>query len=167
MTSTSTQPVVFPEVLKGLAEDEVQAVVSLGSTLVLGPWAVLFRLGDAADRLFIVERGRIALTLPVEIRGREQDVLVEERGPGETVGWSVLVPPHRFTLKATATVPTHVLALPRVALLKLLHDRPEIGSRVSLNVAVLVGHRLQLFQAMWVREMQRAIELRDGRGAAR
>ena len=47
-----------------------------------------------------------------ESRGREEDVLIEEREAGQTLGWSALIPPHRFTLKATAPLDTDVLALP-------------------------------------------------------
>jgi hypothetical protein len=31
---------------------------------------------------------------------------------------------------------------------------------VSLNLASVIGQRLQLFQTMWLREMQRTVELR-------
>jgi hypothetical protein len=31
---------------------------------------------------------------------------------------------------------------------------------VSLNLAGVIGQRLQLFQAMWLREIQRVVEVR-------
>jgi hypothetical protein len=33
-----------------------------------------------------------------------------------------------------------------------------VGYAVSLNLAAVIGERLQLFQAMWLREMQRTVE---------
>ena len=92
----------LPELLRGVAESDAAAILSLGSRVHLQSGAVLFSLGDDADTLFLVERGRVALTLPLQVGGRDEDVLVEERQPGQTVGWSALIPPHRFTLKATA-----------------------------------------------------------------
>ena len=37
---------------------------------------------------------------------------------------------------------------------------PDTGYAVSLNLASVIGERLQLFQAMWLREIQRMVELR-------
>ena len=34
---------------------------------------------------------------------------------------------------------------------------PEVGSVVALNIAALIGQRQQVFQAMWLRQMQRAV----------
>jgi len=148
-----------PDLLEGLTDEEAAQVAALGSRIELSAGEVLFKLGDPAQSQYVVEQGRIVLTLPMRVRGGEQDALIEERGPGQALGWSALVPPHRFTLKAAAAVDAAVLALPREALLAHFEARPEVGYRVARNVAAVVGQRLQVFQAMWLREMQRVVEL--------
>jgi len=147
-----------PELLKDLAAEEVQRILALGTRIALPSGASLFQLGDPAERLFLIERGRIRLTLPMRVRGREENVVVEERIAGQTVGWSALIPPHKFTLAATAPLETEVIALPREELRKHFAAHPAVGYKVTLNLAVVIGHRLQLFQAMWLREMQRTVE---------
>ena len=122
---------------------------------------MLFKLGDAAHNLYLIERGRIALTLPMQVKGAEQDVMVEERTAGQTVGWSALIPPHRFTLKATAQIETEVLAISSGVLQAHLASRPAVASTLTMNLASVIGQRLQVFQAMWLREMQRVVELRS------
>ncbi len=150
------------ELVNGLSSAEVEQVLGLGTRMIVPGGTSLFQLGDPADRLFLVERGRIKLTLPMRVRGREEDVLVEERGPGQAVGWSALIPPYRFTLAATAVVQdAEVITLPREALLKYFTANPTAGHKIALNLAVVVGHRLQLFQTMWLREMQRTVEVRS------
>jgi len=149
------------ELLNGLSSGEVERILALGTRQIIPAGASLFRLGDSADRLFLTERGRIRLTLPMQVRGREENILVEERSPGQTVGWSALIPPYRFTLTATAPLETEVIALPREGLREYFAACPEAGYKVALNLAVVVGHRLQLFQTMWVREMQRTVEVRS------
>ncbi|HKZ30873.1 MAG TPA: cyclic nucleotide-binding domain-containing protein [Vicinamibacteria bacterium] len=149
----------LPDLLAGLAEEEAARVLALGRHSTLPAGAVLFNLGDAADSLFVVERGQIALTLPMKVRGKEQDVLIEERATGQTLGWSALVPPHHFTLKAAALVDSEVVALPRIALCAHLAAHPAVGYLVAQNVSAVVGQRLQVFQPMWLREMQRVVEL--------
>jgi CRP/FNR family transcriptional regulator, cyclic AMP receptor protein len=147
-----------PELLTGLSQDEVDAILALGTKHTLCHGWELFHLGDVADSIYLVLRGRIRLTLPMAVRGQDEDVLVEERRPGETVGWSALTPPYRFTLTAKAPLDTQVIALPREALLEYFEAHPAVGRLVLLNLAAVIGHRLQLFQAMWLREMQRTVE---------
>jgi CRP/FNR family cyclic AMP-dependent transcriptional regulator len=149
-----------PELLKGLPPDEAAGVMALGSRISLPSGSVLFRLGADADSVYLIERGRITLTLPMQVGGREQDILVDERLAGQIVGWSGLIPPHRFTLKAMAPLETEVLALSRAALLDHFATRPGVGYAVTRNLAAVIGQRLQIFQAMWLREMQRVVELR-------
>lgn len=147
------------ELLAGLEERDAKAIEALGAHLALAQGDILFRLGTDADRLFIIERGRVALTLPMRVLDREESVLVEERGTGQALGWSALTPPHRFTLTATALVETEVLALPRSALFTYFEGHPETGYVVARNVAAIIGQRLEIFQAMWLREMQRVVKL--------
>jgi CRP-like cAMP-binding protein len=148
------------DLLTGLSPDDAAEVMKLGRPRSLAAGEVLFRLGQPADELYLVVRGRMALTLPILIRDREEDVLVEERMTGETLGWSGLIPPHRFTLKAAAAVSSELLVFTRAGMLQHFATREAVGYTVTRNVAAVIGHRLQVFQTMWLREMQRAVELR-------
>jgi CRP-like cAMP-binding protein len=146
-----------PELLADLPDRDARDIEALGTERRLASGSVLFELGGEARHLYIVQRGRIALSLPLTVGGRARDVLVEERGPGQTVGWSALIPPHRFTLHAVASLDSDVLDLPREALEAHLGTHPAAGYRVARNVAAIVGQRLQVVQAMWLREMQRRV----------
>jgi CRP-like cAMP-binding protein len=147
------------ELLRGLDADQRGAVGALATTVRLAAGEVLFRLGDDADWIYAIEWGRVALTLPMRVRDRDQDVLLEERLPGEIVGWSALIAPHRMTLTATAMSDTQLMAIPRRPLGELLTARPDIGYPLMLSIGVVLGHRLQVVQAMWLREMQRVVSL--------
>jgi CRP-like cAMP-binding protein len=148
------------DLLQGLPQGEAARVLQLGQPMVLTSGAELFHLGGEADAIFVVVRGRLRLTLPMQVMSREEDVLVEERSSGQTVGWSALTPPYRFTLTAQAAIETEVIALPREALAGYFASNPETGYQVAANLANVIGQRLQLFQTMWLREMQRMVELR-------
>lgn len=148
------------ELLKGLSPEEEAAVTALGGRLAVSAGQVLFRLGEPADCVYLVTRGRLALTLPLRVGELEEDVLIEERLAGETLGWSALIPPHRFTLKATAVADCEVLAFPRAALVDHFAAHPAVGYVVTRNLASVIGHRLGVFQTLWLREMQRSVEQR-------
>lgn len=148
------------DLLHGLSPEDATQLLALGAARQLSAGEVLFRLGEPAGEIFLVRSGRISLTLPIQVRGREEDVLIEEKLTGETLGWSGLIPPHRFTLKAAAAMQSDLLALPRAALLRHFAERPEIAYAVTGNVASVIGRRLEVFQTMWLREVQRAVEHR-------
>jgi len=150
------------ELLSGLSLAEAEQVLGLGTRITVSNGTSLFRLGDPADCLFLIERGRIKLTLPMRVRDREEDIFVEEKSPGQAVGWSALIPPYRFTLSASAALlDCEVIALPREALLDYFKANPAAGYKIVLNLALMIGHRLELSQTMWLREMQRTVELRS------
>jgi CRP/FNR family cyclic AMP-dependent transcriptional regulator len=151
---------VQADLLRGLPPEEADKALALGTRITLSSGKKLFHLGASADRMYLIARGRLKLTMPMQVRGREEDIAVEERGPGETVGWSALIPPYRFTLTATALIETEVVAFSREALEHHFAAHPAIGCTVSLNLASVVGQRLQLFQTMWMREMERMVEIR-------
>jgi CRP-like cAMP-binding protein len=148
------------DLLQGLAPGEIERVLALGQRTLLTTGAELFHLGDDASCIYLVARGRIRLTLPMQVRGKQENVLVEERSSGQTVGWSALIAPYQFTLTATAALETEVLALDREALHAYFAAHPASGYTVSMNLACVIGQRLQVFQAMWLREIQRMVELR-------
>src|SRR4051794_20031212 len=151
---------LMPELLNGLTAPEAAEVLALGKRLLLSSGAELFHLGEDAESLCVIQRGRVRLTLPMEGGGGDEDVLGEERARGQTVGWSALIPPYRFTLTATTPLETEVITLTREALKRHFAIQPEVGEAVLLNLAAVIGQRLQLFQTMWLREMQRTVELR-------
>jgi CRP-like cAMP-binding protein len=147
------------DLLAGLDDREAAGVLALGLPVSLAAGEVLFRLGAEAASLYIVRSGLITLSMPMQVGGRDEDVRIDERGPGQTLGWSTLIPPHHFTLKAAAPDASELLVFPREALLQHLASRPAVGFAVWRNVAALVGQRLQVFQAMWLREMQRTVNV--------
>lgn len=117
----------------------------------------LFLLGDHADRLYVVLNGKMELTFPLSFDGVVRDVPVESKTPGSALGWSALVKPHRFTLSARAAESCELASFLRQDLLRVFEDDPRIGCVVMRHVAEVVGRRLLQVQALWARELQRAV----------
>ena len=147
------------ELFTGIGASDTDAIRALGHIVRLAPGQALFGLGDDATHLYLIERGRVALTLPIRVGDREQQVPVEERNAGQALGWSALIAPHHFTLAAKTLAETTLLALPRTQLLAYFEAHPAAGYRFTLNVASMVGHRLNVTQTMWMREVQRVVTL--------
>ena len=146
-----------PDLFEGLGADQARELVALAAPVSLSPGQVLFRLGEDATRLYLIQSGLITFTMPLQIAGRQEDVRIDERQPGQTVGWSTLIPPHRFTLTATTPIATDLLAFARDDLLRHFDQDPRVGYIVSRNIAALVGERVDVFQAMWLRQVQQMV----------
>jgi CRP-like cAMP-binding protein len=117
----------------------------------------LFLLGDHADRLYVVLSGKVELTFPLSFGGVVRDVPVELKTPGSALGWSALVKPHRFTLSARVAETSELATFRRQDLLSVFEAEPRIGCLVMRQVAEVVGRRLLQVQALWARELQRAV----------
>jgi len=146
------------DLFENLPPEEVDALLSLASPTSFGNGKELFGLGDEATGVFLVVSGQVRLTLPLRVGERQVDVMVGERMAGHLVGWSGLIPPYRFTVKAAAAPDTELLALARPSLLAFFDEKPDVGYMVYSNLARIVGQRLQVFQTMWVREMQHVVK---------
>jgi CRP/FNR family transcriptional regulator, cyclic AMP receptor protein len=117
----------------------------------------LFLLGDHADRLFVVRSGKVELSFPLSFGGVVRDVPVESKTAGAALGWSALVKPHRFTLSARAAETSELAAFLRQDLLRVFEAEPRIGYVVMRHVAEVIGRRLLQVEALWARELQRAV----------
>lgn len=125
----------------------------------------LFLLGDSATDFFVLVKGKVDLCLPMRLRGVLKDVSVESVAVGQALGWSALVKPYRFTLSARATEPSEVVCLARRDLLDLFEADLRIGYAFFTKISEVVGIRLLTFQALWMRELQRAFESETQREA--
>lgn len=140
-----------------LQEAEVERLIAVARPQQCHRSECLFLLGDHADRLFVMLSGKVELTFPLSFEGVVRDVPVELKTHGSALGWSALVKPHRFTLSARAVETSELAAFMRHDLLRVFEAEPHIGAVVMRHVAELVGRRLLQVQALWARELQRAV----------
>ena len=112
----------------------------------LEPGEALLHEGGPADDLGIIREGRVAIRLRVAGRGITTILTVE---PGDVVGWSAVVPPHRSTSTVVALVRSTIVLIDGAALRAELALDPETAAPVyhALLQAMarrLTGTRLQL-----------------------
>ena len=148
--------------LRGLNDDQRQALAEVATVFTYSAGERLFGLGAQARHILVVRQGAIQLLMPLQVMGVERQVVTEELSVGDTVGWSALVPPHSTTVAARATVASELVGFDQAELLALFEARPDIGSQVRGNLAGVVGRRLRLTQAMWLRELQNSVSAKYG-----
>lgn len=153
------------DLFQGVSPDGIRRLSAIGHSRVLAAGDYLFLLGDHAEFLYVVVAGRMDLCLPMSLHGVVRDIPVESATVGKALGWSALVKPYRFTLSARAAEQAEVIGFARGELQRLFDAAPEVGNRLLANLSELVGVRLLTFQALWVRELQRALVAESQHGA--
>jgi CRP/FNR family transcriptional regulator, cyclic AMP receptor protein len=143
------------DILEGLDEAQRSRLAAIARIQSCRKGEYVFLLGDAADRIYAVLSGRVDLCLPLSLGGVVEDVCVRSALPGETIGWSALVKPYRFTLSAKATEPSEFLAFTRHDLHRLFETDPFSGYLLMRRIAEVVGGRFLAVEALWLRSLQR------------
>jgi CRP-like cAMP-binding protein len=100
---------------------------------------VLLREGEHTEDFSIVMSGRVALRMLVPERGMATILTVE---PGDILGWSALLPPHRATSHAFAIEDTTLLALRGEDLRAMLRADHALAANVYPRVLQAVARRL-------------------------
>lgn len=119
---------------------ETQARLSSLARIVRAPTGtVVLTEGEHTDDVSIVLSGRIALRMLVPERGQVTIMTVE---PGDVVGWSALLSPHRATCHAVAIEDTELLALRGDDLRAMLRADHALASNVYPRVLQAVARRL-------------------------
>lgn len=118
--------------------------------------AEILREGEPMLHLGIVLTGRVALRLRVPERGTTTILTVE---PGEIIGWSAVIPPHRASDTAVAILPTDLLLIDGAGLRAELAADAELAAPVYLSLLEalarrLTGTRLQLLDLFTVSEVE-------------
>jgi CRP-like cAMP-binding protein len=144
-------------IFNDLRQAEAAQLLAIARPQHLRKGECLFLLGDHADRFYVVLTGRVELSFPLSFGGVVRDVSVELKMPGDALGWSALVKPYRFTLSARAAENCQLAAFLRQDLRRVFEVQPRIGHVVMQYVAEVVGRRLLQVQALWARELQRAV----------
>jgi CRP-like cAMP-binding protein len=95
--------------------------------------------GCTADRFWVIRTGRVALDLHVP--GRPAAV-VDTLGPGDLLGWSWMLPPHRTHFGARAETQVTADEFDAATVRVLCEEDPLLGGEVAMAVATVVASRL-------------------------
>ncbi len=99
----------------------------------------LFHEGELNEEFSVVITGRVALRLLVPERGMVTILTVD---PGDVLGWSSIVPPHRATSTAVTIEPIRALVFDGADLRALLRSDHALAATVYPRVLQAVSRRL-------------------------
>jgi CRP-like cAMP-binding protein len=99
----------------------------------------LGREGEPAEDFFLIQSGFVSLGIHTPDRGV---VTLQSIGPGHALGWSWLVPPHRWRFDCRASEPVEVLAFKAQWLRDQCEQDHELGYQLFKHLLGVVASRL-------------------------
>lgn len=115
--------------------------VASSTTIVHHPaGSVIARTGGDADRFHAVVDGRAAIELTASDR---EPLIVATVHPGEVIGWSWFVEPHRWRFDVVALDEVCALTIDAAALRSACEADHELGYRVAHHLARVIAARLE------------------------
>ena len=153
------------EFFSGASPDVLQTIAAAGHERALIRGDVLFREADAADALYVVVRGRLAIAIANPIDNRETVVSLME--PGDLFGEMAMLDDGPRSAMARALEPSTVLSIPYDAVLDLFRKQPDL----LWGVTRLLAQRLRamdetladsVFLDVTGRTAKRLLELSEG-----
>jgi CRP-like cAMP-binding protein len=125
--------------LKGLSEAHLATLAACARSVSVPVNQYLVREGEPANAFYLIQAGRVAIEVHTPQRG---SVRIQTIEPGEIVGWSWLVPPHRWQLDARAVEPVQALALDAAALRRQCEQDHELGYQLLQRLVSVISARL-------------------------
>jgi signal transduction histidine kinase len=99
--------------------------------------------GEPAERLYVIERGKVALEKKIQI-GRHstpRNATIGYVGPGKIAGFSTLTLPYVYATSAMCIEPTRVMAIDGEPLRDYLQSHPQAGFIIMSNLTTLIASR--------------------------
>jgi signal transduction histidine kinase len=131
------------EAFADLCPEELLAIVELCREENYDEDQPLLVEGKVANKLFVLERGKVALEKQVQL-GRHstaRSATIDHIGPGQLAGYSALVAPYIYSTSARCVEPTRVIAIDGPALRAYLAEHPAAGFKIMRTVSALVSRR--------------------------
>jgi CRP/FNR family transcriptional regulator, cyclic AMP receptor protein len=126
--------------LSSCPERCVGTMVGCASQVRFGAGDLIFEIGQEASSFFLIRRGLVALGFP---RFPGESITVETIGDGDLLGWSGLVPPHRWGLNAQAVDTTLALKFDARCLRRKCETDHDLGYELYKLFTPVVAERLQ------------------------
>ncbi len=99
--------------------------------------------GELADELGIVNDGKVAIEMRIEVAPYTQTVSLYTLTRGNMFGWSALVEPHTFTASARCIGEVRAIYIKATNLQRLFKEMPSVEHVMMKNLATIMSLRLR------------------------
>lgn len=124
----------------GMDPQHIHLLVGCASNVRFDAGAFIFKQGEEADKFYLIRQGKAALEIFPPTKG---PIMIQTISEGEVLGWSWLVPPHRWRFDARAIELTRALALDGKCLREKCETDPRLGFELLRRFSTIIADRLE------------------------
>jgi CRP-like cAMP-binding protein len=122
-----------------LADEDFAAITRIARVRDFDVGEELTTEGSAADNLYLFLQGKAAVSVG---GGDGRQILIDEIGPGEVLGWGAVTgPPHVYTATACTLEPSQLIVVDGKDLIRLCETNTRIGYQVAKGIGDVVSKR--------------------------
>lgn len=125
---------------RDFTRDEVEALAGFMHILRALPGLPVIQEGGSGDYMVLVLSGRVDVLKQAEDGGSQ---LMATVGPGMTLGEMSMIDGEPRFATCLAIEPTTIAVLTRDDMTRIIAERPEIGSKILVNLVTLLSQRLR------------------------
>ena len=133
------------ELFSELTEDELCVLMPFCTDTVVVEDGMIFNEGREASHIYVLTEGKIALQKRIRSphARHSRHTTITLCYPGETVGWSALVNPFKYTLSAVAWESSRLIKINAATLRRAIEIYPALGYKVSTKLNEVMSRRLR------------------------
>jgi CRP-like cAMP-binding protein len=125
--------------LAGMKKEQLELITGCATNVKFDAGQYLFREGEEANHFYLVRHGKVSLELFSPEKG---PISIQTMGEGDTLGWSWLIPPYKWTYDARAVELTRAIALDGKCLRGKCEKDHDLGYELFKRVAHILSDRL-------------------------
>ncbi len=125
---------------KGISDTHLDLLAGCGSNVHFKKGDKIMDEGEDANYFYVIRKGAVALDIDGGHRGSIRIQTIEE---DEILGWSWLIPPHKWTFNACAVEDVSATALDGVCLRKKCAADHELGYELLRRFSTVLAKRLE------------------------
>ncbi|MBI5024217.1 MAG: cyclic nucleotide-binding domain-containing protein [Candidatus Omnitrophica bacterium] len=125
---------------KGLPKERLDLLAGCGSNIHFKKGECIFKMGEESNHFYIVRKGRVSLEMDGAQHGPIRVQTIEE---GDILGWSWLIPPHKWSFTAFAVEDVNVTALDGQCLRRKCEEDHDLGYELLKRFSAVLAKRLE------------------------
>jgi CRP/FNR family transcriptional regulator, cyclic AMP receptor protein len=137
---TMASRVALHPFLAGMNRGQLVLLADCAVSVRFAPGDIILREGDHADRVYLIETGRVILESG---KGHGKPVVVDTIGAGDLLGWSWMFPPYSWQFTARAVEPTRAIFFTGPVLREYCERDHSLGFELLKRLTAVMNRRMQ------------------------
>ena len=145
---------------EGFSHPHLELFTGCASNVRFAKDEPIFHEGGEANHFYLVREGKVRLETTA---GHYDPIVIDKVREGDVLGWSWLIPPHRWRFGAIAAEPVRAIALDGKCLRKKCEEDHDLGYELLMRFSHIMAKRLQATRMQLLDVYQAWSEITEGR----